>query len=311
MKRHIHPPIDVDPTELYVQQLLDERMPVMSYYAVEQPDEVSTGDHDRLTFVDASGSDAFPYQEQFLADRRTRYSYERFAHYGARYFCSGYGFAMIGPSDDFFYRQILPDHFSHHYFCLGLIAHYQRAALLYFADELARSVKDLAGKPIAQELSSPEYLSHVEEIQHRFLKFRTRAYFPEVTNQLQGRELFEMWFDVLETQRLFELVDSASERLTSVLSERESRQLARVASAAIPWLIGLATAAAMFTAIDSLRMRNWFNPPDWDFWLVVVFSVLMASTAHYFLKQVRYEPWWRWPCALVKRLWTSTVRRRT
>jgi hypothetical protein len=270
---------------LHLQQLLDERMPVMSYFAVDDPAEVTVGDLDRLTFVDASGSDAYPYQAQFLANRRTRYSYERFAHYGTRYFCSGYGFSMIGRANDSMYSQTLLDHFSHHYFCMGLIAHYQRAALLYFADELAISMKVLAGKPIRKELCSGDFRNHVEMIQHRFLKFRSRAFFPEVTNQLQGQELFRLWFDVLETEPLYQFVDSSSERLTSVLAERESRQLSRVATAAIPWGIVLATASVLLAAKGSLNLfKNWGHEIDGILIAILLVSGLVGLLARFLLR---------------------------
>lgn len=279
---HIHPSDGSPIRGLYVQQLLDERMPVMSYFAVDDPAEISTGDRDRLTFVDASGPDEYPYDEEFLRNDRPRHTYARFAHYQTHYFCSGYGFAMLGKNTDFFHT-VLGDHFGRHYFCLGLIAHYQRAALLYFADELASSVKDLAGKTIGEELASPEFRKHVEQIQHRFLKFRSRSFFPEVSNQLQGRELFRMWFEALETERLFDLVDSTSERLTSVLAERESRQLARIATSAVPWLIGLAVAAALFSTRESLNVyRNYGNGIDWVFVGVVSFSLLMVLLSKIF-----------------------------
>jgi hypothetical protein len=273
------------PDELFVQQLLDERMPCMSYFAVADPAEVSLGDRDRLTFIDASGTDAFPYDDSFLAEHRAKHTYARFANYDTHYLCSGYGFAMLGKASDSHFGNILPEHFSQHYFCLALIAHYQRAALLYFADELSSSLKDLSGKPISEELADPGFRKHIEEIQHRFLKFRTRMFFPEVSNQLQGKELFRMWFDTLETERLFALVDTASERLTSVLAERESRQLARVANSLAPWFVGLAVASCLFGATSFIRIENWYNRPDMTFWLIVLVSLLSGLGARFGLSR--------------------------
>jgi hypothetical protein len=295
-QEHIHGDIP----GLFIQQLLDERMPVMSYFSVDDPSEVTQGDHDRLTFVDAAGTDRFPYQEKFLSDRRMRHTYDRFAHYGTRYFCSGYGFSMIGPAGDYHYGTLLPDHFSGHYFCLGLIAHFQRAALLYFSDELASSVKDLAGKSLGDELSSPKFRERLETIQHRFLKFRSRAFFPEVTNQLQGRELYQLWFDVLETQKLFELVDSTSERMATVLAERESRQLTRVATLSIPWGIGLATAAAGFSVKDIV------SP-----WWVVICSLIVVGITHCLLVGIKAKPWWNRLRQYPKQIWSRIAGMRS
>lgn len=257
--------------ELFIQQLLDERIPVMSYFAVDRTADLSTGDFDRLTFVDASGSDSFPYQQQFLDSRRVRYCYDRFAHYGTRYFCSGYGFTMLGNADNRFYRTTLQEHFSHHYFCMGLIAHFQRAALLYFADELADSPKELLGRKFSSELGHRGFQDRAEEIQHRFLKFRGRAFFSEVSNQLQGQELFRLWFEVLETQRLFDQVDSFSQRLATVLGERESRWLERLAGTVVPWGFAVSVASFLISAKSSLHIvDNAANGPDWVFWCILV-----------------------------------------
>jgi hypothetical protein len=84
---------------LFYQQIMDERIPAMSFFAVDDPGEVSQGDLDRITFYDAAGSDPYPYQEKFLADRRDRYTYNRFCNYKTTYVCSGYGFAVVGKYD--------------------------------------------------------------------------------------------------------------------------------------------------------------------------------------------------------------------
>ncbi|MEO8164583.1 MAG: hypothetical protein ABI619_04230, partial [Betaproteobacteria bacterium] len=310
-QEHIHGDKDGVISGLFVQQLLDERMPVMSYFAVDDPSEVTEGDHDRLTFVDAAGTDPFPYQKEFLEERRARHSYDRFAHYDTRYFCSGYGFSMIGSAKDDLYQSHLLQHFSRHYFCLGLIAHFQRAALLYFADELTNSIKDLAGKSLGDELDSPEFRKRQETIQHRFLKFRSRAFFPEVTNQLQGRELFQLWFDVLETRQLFDQVDSTSERMTTVLAERESRQLTRVATRSIPLGIGLAAAAALLSAKDIISPKNWGGPPDLGFWLIVLCSLIVGGIFHCLLAGSEEHPWWKRILQCPKQIWSQITRNRS
>jgi hypothetical protein len=213
---------DDNTPRLSYRQIMDERIPAMSYFAVPDPSVISTGDFDRITFLDAAGKDEFPYQKEFLADRRDKYTYERFRHYKTVYFCSGYGFAMVGEDDSSkynFFSGTLLHHFRHHYFRMGLVAHSQRAALLYFADSLSKSLKKIKGLNPPEELRHKPLLKRVREIQWDFQKFRSRSYFPEVTNQLQGQELFRFWYDHLGTKNLFDLVDTTSQRLHHALAE--------------------------------------------------------------------------------------------
>lgn len=219
---------EIDDGTLCYQQIVDERIPAMTYLGVDDPTALTDGDMDRLTFLDAAGTDDFPYQKEFLAERRKNYTYDRFWDYGTRYLCSGYGFTLLGEYGDDTFDKILQGHFRTHYFRLGLIAHYLRAALLGFADELSESIKKLAGPGDANtELGNPAFRRRVEEIQFAFLKFRSRAWFPEVTNQLQGSELYAIWFKHLNIGTLFQQVDETSERLHDVLTEYETRQLSR------------------------------------------------------------------------------------
>jgi hypothetical protein len=218
---------------LFYQQIFDERIPAMSFFAIDNPLEVSEGDFDRMAFFDSSGSDSHPYNPSFLDRERERYLYDRFAHEGTKYLCSGYGFAVSGRaqkeggSDLSFFADVLRRHFRHHYFRMGLIAHYQRAALLFFADELSDAIKDPKDKGPKEELKDPVFRDRIENIQMQFLKFRSRGYFPEVTNQLQGRELFQLWFQHLGTETLFKQVDETSQRLYEALAENETRGLGR------------------------------------------------------------------------------------
>ncbi len=163
----------------------------MSFFAVDNPKDISEGDYDRITFLDAPGVDPHPYNPEFLKRDRDKYTYDRFAHYGTTYVCSGYGFAAVGRYDLHekhpFYCKVIREHFQRHYFRMGLLAHYQRAALLLFADDLASAIKRLEGKGPSEELKDRDFRQHIETLQMRFLKFRSRSYFPEVTNQLHPR----------------------------------------------------------------------------------------------------------------------------
>jgi hypothetical protein len=233
---------------------MDERIPALTYLGVDDPSQISDGDYDRLTFFDAAGTDDFPYDPEFLRRTRGGHAYDRFAHYGTRFLFSGYGFSMVGRAGDYMYGTVLERHFGQHYFKLGLLAHFLRASLLGFAEELSEAIKRLRGEGDAKkELANPRFRDAVQEIQNRFLKFRSRAWFPEVSNQLQGGELHRLWFAQLNIDALFAQVDETSDQLHAILSEYETRQLSRsqeklskIAGVFLPLSIGLSLLSVLF-----------------------------------------------------------------
>ncbi len=248
------------PGELYYQQILDERIPAMSFFAVDSPRDVSEGDFDRITFFDAPGDDSHPYNPEFLKRDRAKYTYDRFSHYGTTYVCSGYGFAAVGGYDLHeerpFYCKVIRGHFQRHYFRMGLLAHYQRAALLLFADDLAAAIKRLEGKGPSEELKDRDFREHIEALQMRFLKFRSRSYFPEVTNQLQGQELYRFWWGHLGIEWLFKIVDETSQRLYEALAENESRTLTRVATYGVPASVVLSLLSACLSIMQVVESHS-------------------------------------------------------
>lgn len=223
-------------TGLFYQQIEDDRMPGMTFLTVPNPREVTEGDYDRLTWCDTPGERKYPYSGDFLALSRQKHQYDRFwdgrvatppDDYDTRYLCSGYQLVMVGRDDNPDIRNFLWDHFRRHYFWMGLILHCQRSVLLKFQDDLGEAVKLISGQSTDKEWSNPQFRERVAYIQMTFLKFRTRAGFTEVSNQLQGRELFAWWMGQLGTDKLFNQVDVECQRLHSGLAEHESRQITK------------------------------------------------------------------------------------
>jgi hypothetical protein len=249
-------------TGLFYQQIEDDRIPGMTFLAVDKPDEIAEGDFDRLTFCDTSGSTAFPYAQKFLDDRRKDYLYDRFweptAGLLTRYLCSGYQFVLVVKEGENLTNTLL-DHYRRPYFRMGLILHFHRAALLKFADDLAEAIKLLHGQHPNQEFANAEFRNRVTYIQMTFLKFRSRAWFTEVSNQLQGRELFAWWAKLLGTEAMFKHVDETSQRLYEALSEYETRQLTGVAAVGVPVTVGLTTATFVITIIGLIKELTSIN----------------------------------------------------
>jgi hypothetical protein len=214
---------DRDGGGLFLQQLLDDRMPGMSLIVVDDPFSIAQDDEDRMPAFDPPGLD---YEPEFRNKHRDEFRYTRFRHWGTTYYCNGTSFAIVTGEGD--HTNFLQTHFQRHYTHLAVIAQYQHAALLYFADELADIAKDMS---IKNNLEDPDsqggWRQRLRDVQHRFLKFRTRSYFTEVSNQIQGKDLFRFWTVQLGTVELFERVSQTNREVYDAVENDEIKVLTR------------------------------------------------------------------------------------
>ncbi|MFO0902141.1 MAG: hypothetical protein U0939_04025 [Pirellulales bacterium] len=277
---------------LCLQQLLDHRIPSFSFIGVESPGEISQDDEDRLPAFDTPD---LIYDRDFRSRHRDRLRYTRFRHWGTSYYSNGTSMAMVTKRGDF--QLSLLRHYRRHYLHLAVIAQYQHAALLYFADELA----DIAKKLAMGEKESPERdcRDKIRSLQHRFLKFRTRSYFTEVSHQIQGQELFAFWLEHLRTHDLFERVSQTNSEVYEALENFEMREIAQeqtkmsvaqtrmtdIATKVIPWSIALAVVSLFFDWLggypDDLRSHPTFTgKPVWGPWMWLSMAMFLAFSAY-------------------------------
>ena len=286
-------------------QIEDERLSFMAYIVVDDPGQLKRGDFVRLCFADGRGTSArLPYAHAFLHNFEDKYCYDRYwdpekkylrddhwenpwvfksdGHWlTTRYLCCGYGFTMVGKQDNggFFTdgKNGALSHFRRHYFQMGLIAHFHRAALLLYSDALSRAVAEY-------DPDTEAFHQEISAILQRLLHFTHRYWFREVSNQVQPRELFAWWTERLETQALFDQVkqeaqdandfletqaqkklSEAQKKLAeaSVQLSLEQRKLAEAARRlSVIAIIGLPVGLiAAFLAIDWDRLDNRW--PDW------------------------------------------------
>ena len=222
-------------------QIEDDRMPYMAYLAVPEPHHISRGDWVRLAFADFSGnSRQLPYGEAFLADFESRHCYDRYFDQkmdwtSTRYLNTGYAFTMVGKADDetptrlrneagvaikgFFEGDGLT-HFRRQYACMGLLAQFNKAALLMFSSRLsAASVeRKLTGK-------EDQYRQAIRGVLSDLLDFTHCFRFEGVSNQLQATELYRDWIRHLGLPELHESVMAEARAAHEyVLSEEERLQ---------------------------------------------------------------------------------------
>jgi len=241
-----------EPEEACLQyvQIEDERMQVLSYLAVSDPRAISAGDWVRLATVEDSGdSRLHPYSPGFLKGSGwggvglRGFAYDRFwdPHgdppanrdlTSTRWLCSGYGFTAVGSSANPFFTDDGAGalaHFRHHYFKLALIAHFHRASLLGFKQMLS-SMLDARRDSTDRTDSAARFSRELTALREEFLSFRNRYWFIEVSNQIQGRELFDLWAHHLNTRSLFADVAAEIREATDVRqAERLEKSVDQIA----------------------------------------------------------------------------------
>ncbi|MGL5094211.1 MAG: hypothetical protein ACRDD1_01390, partial [Planctomycetia bacterium] len=227
---------------LRLRQILDDRIPSMSYLAVDDPRTISEGDMYRLAYCDEPSSNPYPFCEEFLRREYPKFAYDRYwrrspdqdapavdgMKLNTRYLCSGFHFSVVGAEGNWYFRNILIDHFRRHYFRMGLAVHYQRAALLKFEDEFANAISHLSEcrDDPQDELKNLPFRLRVGAIRATFLKFASRSWFTEASNQLQGQELFTWWSGLLRNGELFQMVADGGAALHAEVTVQEERQIA-------------------------------------------------------------------------------------
>ena len=223
------------------EQLGDDRMPGMAYIGVPEPRHISSGDFVRIAFFDDPGNpNAFPnapgFHDRFAAD----HCYDRFWHPRAdgkhdwcstRYLLCDYAFSVVGnvvrkPRDSDFFSNAQSGalaHFRYHYATMGLLLQYQKAALLGFYKQLATAVV----KPNLQGKRLRALQEEMGRIHTAFLGFTQQYWFEDFTNQMQGKEIHDLWRRHMKLPQLYDQVRDAITRVNEYLDTRGEALLAR------------------------------------------------------------------------------------
>ena len=201
--------------------LEDDRAPSMVFLQHPDPLALSESDLVRHCFFDGPGAvNAYPYSPVFLNNFKENYCYLRYWNddgspgnwMNTLYMCSGYSFtALVGP-----YSSFLLEHFRNHYFQLGLLAHFHRATLLRFSRRF-NAVSHVGSEQSWKDLR----IVHAE-----FATFLSASWFHEVSNQEQGRELFDFWSRHLRSKELLENIMTEAKAVNDILASHSQLRLA-------------------------------------------------------------------------------------
>jgi hypothetical protein len=253
------------------------RMPLMAHLALDDPRALSREDFQRLAL--AGGMDGVPEGGE---DFEQRYCYDRFwvGHGSAphtRYLCSGHSLVVVGDANAPFFncgeRGVLAQ-FRHQHFLLFLIAHFQKAALLMFADRLAEALRRLQ----VQQLDSVRrFKRDIRATFESFLRFTHRYWFHEVAEQAQARGLFHLCARHLQTDTLYaevrERVSEMSGYLETDSLRRQANTVVRLTVVTIFGLVGTITTG--FLGMNLLAEADAPLPQR----IAVFVATLVATTA--------------------------------
>ena len=217
------------------------RMPMMAYLAVDEPRLLTRSDFIRLGLVTGGGEtvagsqEALPYAEQHVANFEEQFCYDRFwAESGAapntRYLCSGLALIVIGDAQSEFYRcgvRGVLAQFRHQHFLLFLIAHFQKATLLMFSDQLAEALTAL---DTTRAESVKRFKRHIRTSYVAFLGFTHRYWFHEVSEQAQVKALFHLCTRHLKIDGVY---DEVKERIRDMNSYLDADSLRRQANTVV------------------------------------------------------------------------------
>ncbi len=281
-------------------QLEYYRMPYMVFLALPDPKALSRADHIRLALGNAPGQDGvLPYSSEYLKDFETRYSYDRYLDepgqalpagmsHGVRYMAAGNTLVTIGSDQDPFFmgeHSGYLSRFRHQHFLMFLIAHIQKAGLRLFSDRLIAAASKLDARDDGSALAFQRTMRVTHE---HFLRFAQRAWFHEISNQAQMRELFAMTRKHLELEPLFSEVREELQDMGNFLDmDAMRRQNETVVRLTVVTTFGLMGTVA--TGLLGMNIIAWAEEPlPWRIGVFVSFlTAIVALTLYTVVKSRR------------------------
>jgi hypothetical protein len=284
-----------EPGALRYRQIEYYRMPVMAYLSLDDPRRLTRDDFVRLALVTGAGAaDAhLPYADHHLADFEHRYCYDRFwvnagAAPNTRYLCNGHALVVVGDAQSEFFccrdRGVLAQ-FRHQHFLLFLIAHFQKASLLMFSDQLVEALKKL---DIRSTPSVKQFKRAIRASFERFLRFTHRYWFHEISEQAQVRALSHMCATHLGLDALYDEVKSRIADMNTYLdADSLRRQASTVVRLTVVTLFGLI--GTITTGFLGMNLLAEADAPLWRkaLWFGVVFAATTWLTIYTMVKSQR------------------------
>lgn len=292
---------------VYMDTVLDDRMYVVCWFGdngwtdqLKQRDPIENrycfSDNERwyrYVFVDGG---ALTLQDPFLMqDTLIKNSYTRWIDYGTLYGVSRYSFVALTSNFETLQNNnasFTVKHVQSIYYKIAELCLLQRASILSYSEELSEIVKNLNGAI---------NLEKVKGLYKRFMQFKTKICFDEVTAQDQGIEIYNL----IRREMAIQLeLESLEKRITEMYNyaalveqENEKKETNRLNNIAM-WLTALAVPSLLIsilsiTSFDHLSDKLLCQGSFWPFWggmiLVVILSFLILVSIFWSKVKSRYN----------------------
>jgi hypothetical protein len=183
-------------------------------------------------------------------------------------------FVFLATEDLPFTRRSLPRRVENEHLPLYLYVLYQKMQLFAFSTELMREVAYSTGQ-----------LHAARALAERFIAFRSRYWFNEVTIKPQGSDLYKALQQGLDVLTLYNLVTSSTREIKDHYEAVWARQVQRIKDA-------LTYGGPVTVAAGAVRMCVGEAGPSWGLWLILAAVLLLAAGLVYCLRRGRFSRAW-------------------
>jgi hypothetical protein len=164
-----------------------------------------------------------------------------------------------------FHLTYFPQNIENDYFNLYIYSLYQKIQLFKFSTALL------------QEDNNPkESMVSTRKLLDRFMEFRNKFWFVEVTKRPQGDYIYEKYQEGLKTLDLFEAVDDEISDLNEYYEARLSRNVSTLLNILTIYFVPVSAILAVFGMSTIASASPWQFSPEWIFYALG--AVLLVST---------------------------------
>lgn len=274
-----------------VETILDNRMIVSTYVAFEKPDIPSNGMKEfmekykpvfsRLMYIDPAG-DGYNYNPEFVEELLEEHTYNRWEHYGTMFGFTRYSFISTGFMDDYFDKEIF-HHFETMYLKMFLLVLFYRSWLICFTSAIPVITTEI--------LDSPEKRKQFKKLRERFINFSNAFWFPELSNQDQGIEMFQHMIKAFEIPKMYDEVEKEIQRTIDHMELNYQESFNKVAM----WF----TIIALFFAFFEISANERYVPEESLFgtWIDnaarAILFLAAGVVAYYFISIIGIKKIWK------------------
>ncbi|WP_373804437.1 hypothetical protein [Bacteroides heparinolyticus] len=144
-------------------------------------------------------------------------------------------------------RDLIETHFTSMYYQMAILCLVQRASVLRFSGEIANLTEEILGK-------KKKVGKHIKGLYENYIRFLNQIFFREVTSQIQGIEMYEMFQRNMNIERDVKALDEEMAELFNYLEIDEQGKLNKVANVYLP----LALLTGLF-GINTFADDGWFK----------------------------------------------------